>query len=79
MQNPLKVAAEWVADALVNKILEPLEAINVRLDTVDRRLDTVDSRLDAIDKRIDTLHAHDAAALEADYYFGFEFKDGTKI
>jgi tetrahydromethanopterin S-methyltransferase subunit G len=66
LQNPLKVAAEWVADALVNKILEPLEAINDRLDTVDRRLDTVDSRLDAIDKRIDTLHAQDAAALEAD-------------
>lgn len=66
MQNPLKTIAEWVADALVNKILEPLEAINERLDTVDKRLDTVDSRLNAIDKRIDKLHAQDSAALEAD-------------
>lgn len=66
MQNPLKVVAEWIADALVKKILEPLEAINERLDNVERRLDTVDNRLDAIDKRIDRLHAHDAEALEAD-------------
>ena len=94
MQNPVKVVAEWVADALVKKITEPIGelgkqigTINSRLDTVDRRLDTVDKRLnavdkrldvvdkrldavdvrlDAIDKRIDTLHAQDAAALEAD-------------
>ena len=66
MQNPLKTVAKWVADALVKKILEPLEAINDRLDTVNKRFDTVNERLDTIDKRINKLHAQDDAALEAD-------------
>ena len=62
MQNPLKTVAEWVADALVKKITEPIDELgrqigimSNRLDTVDRRLDTVDKRLDAVDKRLDAV------------------------
>lgn len=48
MQNPLSKIGEWIADALVEKITEPIDKINKRLD------------------RLESLHAQDAAALEAD-------------
>ena len=36
MQNPLKKIIEWVADALVEKITEPIDTINKRLDKLER-------------------------------------------
>lgn len=48
MQNPLTKIGEWIADALIEKITEPIDKINKRLD------------------RLESLHAQDAAALEAD-------------
>ena len=35
MQNPLKKIVEWVADALVEKITEPINTINKRLDKLE--------------------------------------------
>lgn len=35
MQNPLKKIIEWVADALVEKITEPIDTINKRLDKLE--------------------------------------------
>ena len=35
MQNLLKKLIEWVADALVEKIAEPIDAINKRLDRLE--------------------------------------------
>ena len=55
MQNPLKKIGEWVADAFIEKITEPIERIEKRLDGTDRRIDELKS-----------LHEQDAAALEAD-------------
>lgn len=55
MENPLKKIVEWVADALIEKITEPIERMNERLDGMDKRLDELKS-----------LHEQDAAALEAD-------------
>ena len=55
MQNPLKKIVGWVADALVDKITEPIERMEKRLDGMDKRLDELKS-----------LHEQDAAALEAD-------------
>ena len=31
MQNPIRKVGEWIADALVEKIMEPIETINKRL------------------------------------------------
>lgn len=36
MQNPIKKAAGWLADALVEKIMEPIETINKRLDKLEK-------------------------------------------
>ena len=36
MQNPLKKIIVWVADALVEKITEPIDTINKRLDKLER-------------------------------------------
>ena len=36
MQNPLETIIEWVADALVEKITEPIDTINKRLDKLER-------------------------------------------
>ena len=36
MQNPLKKIVEWVADALVEKITEPIDTINKRLDRLEK-------------------------------------------
>lgn len=36
MQNPLKRIIEWVAVALVEKITEPIDTINKRLDKLER-------------------------------------------
>ena len=36
MQNPLKQAVGWLADALVEKIMEPIETINRRLDRLEK-------------------------------------------
>ena len=55
MQNPLKKIVGWVADVLVDKITEPIERMNERLDGMDKRIDELKS-----------LHEQDAAALEAD-------------
>lgn len=55
MQNPLKKIVGWVADVLVDKITEPIERMEKRLDGMDKRLDELKS-----------LHEQDAAALEAD-------------
>lgn len=55
MENPLKKVVGWVADALIDKIAEPIERMNERLDGMDKRLDELKS-----------LHEQDAAALEAD-------------
>ena len=55
MQNPLKKIVGWVADVLVDKITEPIERMERRLDGMDKRLDELKS-----------LHEQDAAALEAD-------------
>ena len=55
LYNPLKRIVEWVADALIEKITDPIETINKRLDIMERRLDNLKE-----------LHAQDAAALEAD-------------
>lgn len=35
MQNPLNKAIEWVADALIEKIAEPIDKINKRLDRLE--------------------------------------------
>ena len=55
MENPLKKVVGWVADALIEKITEPIERMEKRLDGMDKRLDELKS-----------LHEQDAAALEAD-------------
>lgn len=55
MQNPIKTVVGWVADALIDKITEPIERMEKRLDGMDKRLDELKS-----------LHEQDAAALEAD-------------
>lgn len=55
MYNPLKKVVEWAADALIEKIIEPIDAINKRLDMMEQRLDNLKE-----------LHMQDAAALEAD-------------
>lgn len=36
MQDPLKKMIEWVADALVEKNTEPIDAINKRLDRLEK-------------------------------------------
>lgn len=36
LQNPLKKIVEWVADALVEKITEPIDTINKRLDRLEK-------------------------------------------
>ena len=36
MQNPLETIIEWVADALVDKITEPIDTIHKRLDELER-------------------------------------------
>jgi len=35
LQSPLKKVAGWIADALVEKIVEPIERINKRLDRLE--------------------------------------------
>lgn len=55
MHNPIKTVVGWVADALIEKIVEPIERMEKRLDVMDNRLDELKS-----------LHEQDAAALEAD-------------
>lgn len=35
MQNPLKKIGEWFADALIEKITEPIDKINKRLDRLE--------------------------------------------
>jgi len=55
LYNPLKKVVEWAADALIEKIIEPIDAINKRLDMMEQRLDNLKE-----------LHMQDAAALEAD-------------
>ena len=35
MQNPLKWAIGWIADALIEKITEPIDTINKRLDRLE--------------------------------------------
>ena len=55
MQNPLKKIGEWVADAFIEKITEPIERIEKRLGGMDKRID-----------ELKALHEQDAAALEAD-------------
>ena len=55
MENPLKKVVGWIADALLDKITEPIERMEKRLDGMDKRLDELKS-----------LHEQDAAALEAD-------------
>ena len=35
MANPVKALAVWVADALAEKIMEPIETINRRLDRLE--------------------------------------------
>lgn len=35
MQNPLKWAVGWVADAIIEKITEPIDTINKRLDRLE--------------------------------------------
>lgn len=36
MQNPLKKAVEWIADTLAEKITEPIDTINRRLDRLEK-------------------------------------------
>ena len=48
MQNPLKKMIEWVADALVEKITEPIKDLG-------RRVDKLDARMDAVKKCVDEL------------------------
>lgn len=55
MENPLKKVVGWIADALIDKIAEPIDRMEKRLDGMDKRLDELKS-----------LHEQDAAALEAD-------------
>lgn len=35
MQNPVKLAAGWVASAIVDKLKEPLETVNRRIDRLE--------------------------------------------
>ena len=35
MQNPLTKVVEWIADALIEKITEPIDKINKRLDKLE--------------------------------------------
>lgn len=36
MQNPLKTVVSWFADAIIEKITEPIETINKRLDRLEK-------------------------------------------
>lgn len=36
MQNPLKTVAEWFVDAMVEKITEPFDTINTRLNRLEK-------------------------------------------
>ena len=36
MQNPIKAVAGWVVDAIVDKISEPFDAINKRLNRLEK-------------------------------------------
>lgn len=36
MQNPLKTVTAWVVDAIAEKITEPFESINKRLDRLEK-------------------------------------------
>lgn len=55
MGNPINVVADWLADAIIDKIKEPVARFEKRLDETCSRLD-----------RLESLHKQDAAALEAD-------------
>lgn len=55
MQKLLKAIGGWIADALFEKITEPIERIEKRLDGMDARINELKG-----------LHQQDAAALEAD-------------
>lgn len=59
MGNPLKKVAEWVAEALTAKALEPLNAINTKLDEQQ-------SAITELAAKIEAKHHDDPAALECD-------------
>lgn len=59
MQNPIKVAVEWIADALIEKITEPVDKINARLDRLEHLHEQDSAALEAdlamMDDRICTM------------------------
>lgn len=59
MQNPLKWAVGWVADALIEKITEPIDVINKRLDRLEglheQDAAALEADLSVMDDRICTL------------------------
>ena len=55
MHNLMKRMIEWIADAMIERITDPIEKISRRLDMMEEQLDSLKE-----------LHTQDAAALEAD-------------
>lgn len=56
MYNPIKAAVNWVADALIEKITEPIDRINKRLDRLEHLHDqdraALECDLSVMDDRI---------------------------
>lgn len=63
MQNLLKKAAGWIAKALAEEIIKP---INKQLSEQGAKLDAVIQTQERLETRMTALHESDAAALEAD-------------
>ena len=59
MDNPLKKIGEWVAAALTDKALEPLQAISDKLDAQEKAITELSAKVEA-------KHRDDPAALECD-------------
>ena len=63
MENLLKKAAGWIAKALAEEIIKP---INEQLSEQGEKLDSVIQAQGRLETRVTALHESDAAALEAD-------------
>lgn len=59
MGNPLKKIGEWVAAALTEKALEPLQAISDKLDAQEKAITELSAKVEA-------KHADDDIAKECD-------------
>lgn len=59
MGNPLKKLGDWVATALIDKVIAPLQDINTKLDAQAREIADLGAKIEA-------KHRDDPAALECD-------------